>query len=121
MPPHLLNPNEEIHVLQIARESLSNIHKHAEAHWAAVTVAFLNARIVLRIEDDGVGLENDDSPPMHYGLIIMRDRAHTLGGELRLSNRAQGGTCVEVTFTPQTARLITRQHAVATPLQEQGN
>ncbi|MFW3615231.1 histidine kinase [Billgrantia antri] len=121
VPPHLLNPNEEIHVLQIAREALSNIHKHAEAHWAAVTVKFQEARIVLRIEDDGVGLENDDSPPMHYGLIIMRDRAHTLGGELRLANRPAGGTCVEVIFTPQTARLITRQPAAESTLHDQGN
>ncbi|SEG07086.1 histidine kinase [Billgrantia desiderata] len=121
VPPHLLNPNEEIHVLQIAREALSNTHKHAQAHWAAVTVKFHHARIVLRIEDDGVGLENDDSPPMHYGLVIMRDRAHTLSGELKLSNRAEGGTCVEVVFTPQTARLITRQPAIEPTLHDQGN
>ncbi len=119
VPPHLLNPNEEIHVLQIAREALSNIHKHAQAHWAAVTVSFQEARIVLHIDDDGVGLANDESPPMHYGLVIMRDRAHTLGGELTLTNRAEGGTRVELTFTPQTARLITRQPATIT--QENGN
>ena len=121
VPPHLLNPNEEIHMLQIAREALSNIHKHAQAHWAAVSVKFHEARILLRIEDDGVGLENDDSPPMHYGLVIMRDRAHTLSGELKLSNRTEGGTCVEVVFTPQTARLITRQPAAESTLHDQGN
>lgn len=121
VPPHLLNPNEEIHVLQIAREALSNIHKHAQAHWAAVTVRFQEARIELRIEDDGVGLANDESPPMHYGLIIMRDRANTLGGELTLTNRAEGGTRVELTFTPQTARLITRQPLPTAITQENGN
>ncbi|MCE9662027.1 histidine kinase [Halomonas sp. M5N1S17] len=121
VPPHLLNPNEEIHVLQIAREALSNIHKHAQAHWACVTVRFQEARIELRIEDDGVGLANDESPPMHYGLIIMRDRANTLGGELTLTNRAEGGTRVELTFTPQTARLITRQPLPTAITQENGN
>ncbi|MDX5377507.1 MAG: histidine kinase, partial [Halomonas sp.] len=121
VPPHLLNPNEEIHVLQIAREALSNTHKHAQAHWAAVTVDFHHARITLRIEDDGIGLADSDSPPMHYGLVIMRDRAHTLGGELKLSNRTTGGTCIEVTFTPQTARLISRQPAEPSTLHDQGN
>lgn len=120
VPPHLLNPNEEIHVLQIAREALSNIYKHADAHWAAITVTFQEARLVLRVEDDGVGLSSDDAPPMHYGLIIMRDRTHTLGGELALSNRPAGGTCVEVIFTPQTARLITRQSAIDPIFNEQG-
>ncbi|RDB44307.1 HAMP domain-containing protein [Halomonas sp. DQ26W] len=121
VPPHLLNPNEEIHVLQIAREALSNIHKHAQAHWAAVTVYFQDARIVLRIEDDGVGLADDESPPMHYGLVIMRDRAHTLGGELTLTNRTEGGTRVELIFTPQTARLITRQPLPTAITEEKGN
>ncbi|SDI97541.1 histidine kinase [Billgrantia gudaonensis] len=121
VPPHLLNPNEEIHVLQIAREALSNTHKHAEAHWASVAVRFEQARIHLSIEDDGVGLEDDASPPMHYGLVIMRDRAQTLGGELVIANRAGGGTRIELTFTPQTARLITRQPASSSTVHEQGN
>ncbi|SHE79032.1 two-component system, NarL family, nitrate/nitrite sensor histidine kinase NarX [Modicisalibacter ilicicola DSM 19980] len=113
VPPHLLNPNEEIHVLQIVREALANTHKHAHAHWAAVTVRFTNAQLQLHIEDDGIGLKDDTSPPQHYGLVIMRDRAQTLGGELQLSNRAAGGTLVKLTFTPQTARLIARQPAQA--------
>jgi two-component system nitrate/nitrite sensor histidine kinase NarX len=114
VPPHLLNPNEEIHILQIVREALANIHKHAHARWAAVTVCFTEARLLLDIEDDGVGLADDTSPPMHYGLVIMRDRAQTLGGELTLRNRAGGGTRVSLAFTPQTARLIARQPG-ATP------
>lgn len=112
LPPHLLNPNEEIHVLQVVRESLANVVKHANAHWAAVSVTFHAARLHVIIEDDGVGLSDDSSPLMHYGLVIMRDRAETLGGELTLSNRAQGGTRVELVFTPQTARLIS-QHVGA--------
>ncbi|MFW6345313.1 MAG: histidine kinase [Halomonas sp.] len=45
VPPHLLNPNEEIHVLQVVREALANVHKHANAHWAAVTIGFQAARV----------------------------------------------------------------------------
>tara|TARA_R110002012_G_scaffold7569_2_gene35324 strand:- start:4864 stop:6333 length:1470 start_codon:yes stop_codon:yes gene_type:complete len=109
VPPYLLNPNEDIHVLQIIREALANTHKHANAHWAAVTVRFADAQLLVRIEDDGIGLEDDSSPPMHYGLVIIRDRANTLNGELRIANRPTGGTCVELVFTPLTARLIQQQ------------
>ena len=109
LPPHLLNPNEEIHVLQVVRESLANVVKHANAHRAAVTVSFRQARLHVTVEDDGVGLKDDSSPPMHYGLVIMRDRAETLGGRLSLSNRPEGGTRVELVFPPQTARLVHRQ------------
>lgn len=112
LPPHLLSPNEEIHVLQVVREALANVVKHANAQWAEVTVSFRAARLHVIIEDDGVGLERDNSPPMHYGLVIMRDRAETLGGELALGNRAGGGTRVSLVFTPQTARLIS-QHVGA--------
>ncbi|MDN3555825.1 type IV pili methyl-accepting chemotaxis transducer N-terminal domain-containing protein [Halomonas maura] len=111
VPPHLLNPNEEIHVLQVVREALANVHKHAQAHWAAVTVRFAQARLGVMIEDDGIGLEDDRSPPMHYGLVIMRDRAETLGGEFEVRNRDAGGTLVAITFPPQTARLIAQQPA----------
>ena len=113
VPPYLLNPNEEIHVLQIIREALANTHKHAKAHWAAVTVRFADAQLLVRIEDDGIGLEDDRSPPMHYGLVIIRDRANTLNGELSIANRPTGGTGIELVFTPLTARLIQRQPSQA--------
>ncbi|TDB04738.1 type IV pili methyl-accepting chemotaxis transducer N-terminal domain-containing protein [Halomonas marinisediminis] len=109
VPPHLLSPNEEIHVLQVVREALANVLKHANAHWTAVSVSFQAARLHVVIEDDGIGLADDSSPPMHYGLVIMRDRADSLGGRLSLHNRPGGGTRVELIFTPQTARLIHQQ------------
>lgn len=111
VPPHLLNPNEEIHVLQVVREALANVLKHANAHWAAITINFQEARLHVVIEDDGIGLDDDSSPPMHYGLVIMRDRADTLGGEMTLHNRPGGGTRLALVFTPQTARLIHQQVA----------
>ncbi|MGO2009595.1 type IV pili methyl-accepting chemotaxis transducer N-terminal domain-containing protein [Vreelandella alkaliphila] len=113
VPPYLLNPNEEIHVLQIIREALANTHKHSQAHWAAVTVHFADARLLVRIEDDGIGLEDDSSPPMHYGLVIIRDRTTTLNGELSITNRPAGGASIEIAFTPLTARLIQQQPVTA--------
>ncbi|MBF7054706.1 type IV pili methyl-accepting chemotaxis transducer N-terminal domain-containing protein [Halomonas sp. KAO] len=112
VPPHLLSPNEDIHVLQVVREALANVLKHANAHWTAVTVNFQAARLHVVIEDDGIGLADDGSPPMHYGLVIMRDRADSLGGRLSLHNRPDGGTRVELIFTPKTARLIHQQVAL---------
>ncbi|WP_301585575.1 type IV pili methyl-accepting chemotaxis transducer N-terminal domain-containing protein [Halomonas alkaliantarctica] len=113
VPPYLLNPNEDIHVLQIIREALANTHKHAQAHWTAVTVRFADAQLLVRVEDDGIGLEDDSSPPMHYGLVIIRDRATTLNGELSIANRPTGGTRIELVFTPLTARLIQQQPTAA--------
>lgn len=106
LPPHLLSANEEVHLLQITREALANTLKHAHAGWAKVSLTFGNAAIHLAIEDDGIGLEDDRSPPMHYGLIIMRDRAKNIDAELIFKNRPKGGTGVYLSFTPKTERLI---------------
>ncbi|XGA80821.1 histidine kinase [Halomonas sp. CH40] len=106
VPPHLLSANEEVHLLQIARESLANVLKHANARWARVSLTFRQATLHLDIEDDGIGLADDRSPPMHYGLVIMRDRARNINADLTFKNRPEGGTGVHLTFTPQTDRLI---------------
>ncbi|WP_075879202.1 histidine kinase [Vreelandella massiliensis] len=106
VPPHLLSANEEVHLLQIVREALANTLKHARAHWAHVSLTFEHAELHLAIEDDGIGLSDDQSPPMHYGLIIMRDRARNIEATLNFKNRSEGGTGVYLCFTPQTDRLI---------------
>jgi len=36
LPPDLVSPNEEVHVLHIVREALSKVIRHASAHWAEV-------------------------------------------------------------------------------------
>lgn len=120
VPPYLLNPNEEIHVLQLVREALANVQKHAQATRAEVSVRFHEAQLRVGIDDDGVGLSDDASPPMHYGLVIMRDRADTLGGNFALYNRPEGGTRVELVFTPQTARLITQPSGADTRQADSG-
>lgn len=111
VPPHLLSANEEVHLLQVTREALANTFKHAQAHSAQVSLTFHQAALTLAIEDDGIGLEDDRSPPMHYGLIIMRDRAKNINATLSVKNRPEGGTGVYLTFTPQTERLIEERSA----------
>jgi len=53
------------------------------------------------VEDDGIGIAQAEPPMHHYGLAIMRDRASTLGGTLRIGRRDEGGTCVEMEFSPR--------------------
>lgn len=94
-----LSPNQEIHALQIIREALSNVLRHAQARQAWVRVRHHAGEISVCVEDDGIGLP---SPPpaegLHYGLSIMRERADGLRGELTAENRAEGGTRVLLRF-----------------------
>lgn len=106
LPPGTLSPNEEIHTLQIIREALSNAVKHAQASEISVEVLFESPSVCVRIRDNGVGLPDDSQPVNHYGLIIMRDRTRTLGGEVQVHNRKQGGVEVSLTFIPKSRNLM---------------
>lgn len=109
-----LSANQQIHVLQIVREALSNTEKHAHARSAWVRLDRGAAgEVQVEIEDDGVGLPADPEKRHHFGLSIMRDRAETLGGTLRIEPRPAGGTRVRLAF--QAASALAPAASEATP------
>jgi two-component system nitrate/nitrite sensor histidine kinase NarX len=113
-----LAANAQIHVLQIVREALTNVEKHARAR--AVTVALLretDGGIGVDIEDDGIGIASDTSPAQHFGLDIMRDRARLLGGQLEIGRRSGGGTRVRLRV-PGRAAQAPAAAPVGTPSRE---
>ncbi|MCP4040583.1 MAG: HAMP domain-containing protein [Gammaproteobacteria bacterium] len=93
--------NEEIHVLQIVREALSNILQHSLARQAEIRITGQNGRIDVCVEDDGIGIPKVHRRKNHYGLEIMQARAQGLGGEIRFNRRASGGTQVRLSFQRQ--------------------
>jgi two-component system nitrate/nitrite sensor histidine kinase NarX len=98
---HELDSSEQIHVLQVVREALANVEHHSRARSADVRLAIEDRRVTVMVDDDGVGIGDSTPPTHHYGLAIMRDRATTLGGALRVSLRPEGGTRVELAFLPR--------------------
>jgi two-component system, NarL family, nitrate/nitrite sensor histidine kinase NarX len=96
-----LKPNEEVHCLQIVREALSNVVKHARARNCWLSFAQdAQGTIHITIEDDGVGIEHVDSPAGHHGLTILRERANSLNGTVGIGARTEGGTRVHLRFPP---------------------
>lgn len=97
-----LPPHREIHVLQIIREALSNIERHAHAKRVSVTLRNAEDNLLtVSIEDDGIGFDENNTPMHRYGIVIMRDRAQNLEGDLKVQPRSGGGTRVEFTFPNQ--------------------
>lgn len=96
-----LTPNQEIHVLQIIRESLSNVirHSHAQHAWVAL---WLNddGEVQVNISDDGCGFAEMSTGPNHYGKTIMSERASVLKGSIAFIDRTGGGALVDVRFEP---------------------
>lgn len=100
-----LSVNEEIHVLQIVREALSNVLRHAHASRASVTLDYAPDTVSVTVDDDGIGCTPvEPGNPHHYGLAIMQERARGLGGNVRILRRDAGGTRVELRFTPAELR-----------------
>ena len=99
-----LSANEQLHVLQIIREALSNVEHHAQANHTRVTLARVaDGALRICVEDDGVGLQAGGGGLHHYGTSIMRDRAASLGGSVSIVGGEQGGTRVELRFQPHSA------------------
>ena len=83
-------------VVQLTREALSNVARHANARHAWVKLANGNGRAVLTIEDDGVGFD-PRAGSTGNGLRNMRGRAAALHGELRITSRNGKGTRLRLT------------------------
>jgi two-component system nitrate/nitrite sensor histidine kinase NarX len=105
-----LSPNAEIHLLQIIREALSNVMRHANATHAGLSIECdQNGQVMLLIEDDGSGLVEQHDMMQHYGLPIMKERAEWLGGSLEIDDAEGQGTRVRLTFS-STESEHTLQH-----------
>jgi len=101
LPYFDLTPNEEIHILQLIREALSNILHHAQAKNAKVSLEYKQqGEIQICIDDDGIGINKASSQPQHYGLSIMNERAKSISAKLTIENIASGGTQIKLIFTP---------------------
>ncbi|KAB8183954.1 sensor histidine kinase [Microbispora catharanthi] len=101
-------------VLRVVQESLTNVLKHAGPDATAhMLVARTQEGIMVRVEDDGVGVSRADATADHasepgYGLDGMRERLRTLGGVLDAGSRLGGGFVVDaaipVAVLPPSAR-----------------
>lgn len=97
-----LTAAEQVDLIQIAREALSNISRHAHANNVEIDFGHNdeNTHIVMAIIDDGVGIAGEVDQSLHHGLMIMEERAHSLGGILIVTDNEPKGTIIAVKFAP---------------------
>lgn len=101
----VLSGNEEMHVIRIIREALSNIERHARASRAGVEISVATDRTVsVVVRDNGRGFNPAEIPENHFGTSIMRDRAQILEGELGVETAFGAGTTITLNFLPQQYR-----------------
>ncbi len=100
--------HQAIHMVNIAREALNNIYKHAHASRAEINVVAQDGDVLMSIIDNGCGIGQASERPNHYGLMIMQDRATSLNGQCDIRQREEGGTEVRVRFSPDNDDLDRR-------------
>jgi signal transduction histidine kinase len=95
-----LEPRAKEHVTRITREAIANAARHGGARSVSVSLRRLELAVVLRVVDDGCGLEAAQGTEVleGFGLASMRERAAALGGCLSLHQPRHGGTELEVVF-----------------------
>ena len=92
-----LSPAYSIAFYRVVQEALTNISKYAQAKNVAVSLLREGDRWLLRIADDGVGIDTSARHnTMAHGLVSMRERVRALNGEFSIQGRPGRGTVVEV-------------------------
>ena len=83
-------------LLRIAQGALANIREHADATAAALTLTYLDDRVVLDVADDGRGFDpaaaRDGDGVRGHGLPAIRTRTRQLGGTLTVESAPGEGT-----------------------------
>jgi two-component system sensor histidine kinase DegS len=83
-------------LLQITREALANVAKHAATFGAWVSLEYAPDQLTLRIRDAGRGFLASQSPG--HGLAIMSERAAMIGANVSVTSAPGAGTEVVATY-----------------------
>ena len=87
-------------VVQLAREALSNVSRHAEAATCRVSLYRDTDGAVLEVDDDGRGFDPAAATGTGQGLGNLRERAESLGGRAEIQSAPGEGTRVRVRIPP---------------------
>ncbi|MBI5650877.1 MAG: GAF domain-containing protein [Chloroflexi bacterium] len=97
--PFWLAADKSVHLVRIAREALANAERHGRAQHATIGFQTQNGHGELWITDDGIGFDPSVAPPderKHFGLSVMKARAASIGGTLRVESAPLRGAHVRV-------------------------
>jgi signal transduction histidine kinase len=95
--PSGLDDSAATHLYRIVQEAITNAVKHGKAAAAAVACKRQAQQLVLTITDDGSGIQEVATDRGGMGTHIMRYRARSIGGDLTIAPRPEGGTVVTCT------------------------
>ncbi|TAF67010.1 MAG: hypothetical protein EAZ55_04930 [Cytophagales bacterium] len=90
---------DAVHIFRITQEALNNAIKYSQASYIEVGLLINNnARLLLRVLDDGVGFDKLSSKRQsrHYGLMNMQSRANKINARLLIETQEGKGTKISL-------------------------
>jgi signal transduction histidine kinase len=85
-------------IYRVVQEALHNVAKHAKARNASVQMMREEDKVLVVVEDDGVGIQSrGGSPSRSFGLAGIKERIAVLGGVSRVISSKGKGTRIEIT------------------------
>jgi signal transduction histidine kinase/ligand-binding sensor domain-containing protein len=98
--PETVRPTVRDEIYRIARESLRNAFRHAQAQHIETEITYSEPVLRLRFRDDGKGIDPDvlehGRRSGHWGLPGLRERAKHIGAQLDVWSKAGAGTEVDL-------------------------
>lgn len=91
-----LSRTVEDNIFRIMQELLSNALRHSKA--SNINISLLNSvnNVILKVEDDGVGFDTNQTKSASYGLKNIRERSVLLGGDAKIISAPNQGTSIEI-------------------------
>jgi len=90
-----LDPDRSTAIVRIFQETLTNIARHAKATMVTASLKEKDDKLELRVRDNGKGITKEQiSDPQSFGLMGIRERAKSWGGEVKIKGVDGEGTTV---------------------------
>lgn len=93
-----LSDAAQIVVYRVVQESFTNAAKHAKARSLSLSLVQAPGGVLLRITDDGRGFRPGAGTVGAHGLVGMRYRVESVGGQWRVMSTPGQGTVVEASI-----------------------
>jgi signal transduction histidine kinase len=95
-PSFNISGDKAILLYRIFQEALSNVLKHSQASELIINLTENFKSVNLTVEDNGIGLPDENMKKDGMGLKNMQSRAALLGADFSISNRIPKGTILSI-------------------------
>lgn len=86
----------EISIYRILQELINNIIKHSRASKVSVQLFRLSDRLIMTVQDNGIGMKQNGSDG--HGLLNIKQRSEILGGNVLFESGKEGGVVCTISI-----------------------